>query len=114
MSLTHSKRARILQQVLHFINNDDWEDRRGEGFLIFGKEAFESWLDDPGHSRDTTEDEKLRALVTKLKVNQGTRDVARKITLGNLPPDSTVNDLLDWFSSLHTSKREQIIEQLKQ
>jgi hypothetical protein len=105
-----SKRARILREVLDYINNDDWDQR--EGFLVFGKEAFEDWLDDPLHGGGTAEDDKLRALVTKVKSNKGTRAIAQKLTVGELPPDSTTYDLLNWLNGLDPKHKQGIIDGL--
>ncbi len=67
--MKYSKRARILAEVLEYINNDDWE-RSGE-FLIFGKEAFERYtrasFEEPSGIEDS-----MRELVSNIKVKRGT------------------------------------------
>jgi hypothetical protein len=57
-----SRRARILDEVLQYINNNDW-DRIG-GFLVFGKEAFQLYT---GEITDesTGMEESLRELTSK-------------------------------------------------
>jgi hypothetical protein len=104
-AVKHSRRARILAEVLEYINNDDWDERAE--FLVFGKEAFEIYTGEV-IGQDTRFEDSLRKLVTKVKVNQGDRAVAKRISLEAIPKDSTQEDLLAWFSQLPRELQAQL------
>ncbi|MBZ5506879.1 MAG: hypothetical protein LAO78_15595 [Acidobacteriia bacterium] len=106
----HSTRARILSQVLEYFNNKDWDDFHG--FLVFGREAFEAWCESPRHTGETVADRELRRLVTKVKVTRGARDVAKKISIENLSPDSTVTDIFEWLKTFHRDDLQRLTDEL--
>lgn len=96
----HSKRARILGEVLEYVNVDDWDDL-GD-FLVFGKEAFETWCESPLKLGEADSDRGLRRAVDKMKVGKGRREVARRVGIEQLPPDSTMNDFMEYLSKTFT------------
>jgi uncharacterized protein DUF4145 len=110
MPAYYSKRARILAEVLEYINSDDWD--HCEDFLVFGKEAFEVWCESPRHSGEGATERELRKLVNKVKVNRGARDVARKVSIENLPPDSTSTDVLEFLKTLPREDLRRLNEEL--
>jgi hypothetical protein len=102
-----SRRARILDEVLQYINNGDW-DRVG-GFLVFGKEAFQLYT---GEITDESIgiEESLRELTSTVRVKQGKRAVSKRISLKRVPKDSTRDDFVAWFASLPQDLRAILTE----
>lgn len=85
-----SKRARILRNVLDFINHDDWEE--GEGFLIFGSDAYDKHLGlDHTDGEPAIYDEFLRKLVSEAKKVGGADEIAKKISLS--PASRSLGDV---------------------
>jgi hypothetical protein len=97
---------------LEYINSDDWDDC--DGFLVFGKEAFESWLEDPLRGGDTPDSERLRKLANKLRQDEGARAVAGKVTLGTPPPDSKIADIVKWLQELEPEQQRMAIAGLQE
>lgn len=91
MSAYHSKRAEILRRVLDYINHGDWDEF--EGFMIFGKEAFDIWTRVLDASSDY-DDAPFRDAESKSKVSRGKRALAMRINLGTLPGDETISETL--------------------
>jgi hypothetical protein len=86
-----SKRAEILRKVLDYVNHDDWDEF--EGFMIFGKEAFDIWTGILEASKDY-DDTPFRDADSKSKVSRGKRALAKRIKLGTLPNDDTLSETL--------------------
>lgn len=95
-----SKRARILRQVLDFINQGDWQE--GEGFLIFGCEAYDKHLGiEYGDDEPTTSfDEFLRRMATEIKKLGGAEDIAKRISFSPVSRWGGDVDLSSFFRSL--------------
>lgn len=91
MAAYHSKRAGILLKVLEYVNHDDWDEF--EGFMIFGKEAFEVWTGVLEASSDY-DDTPFRDADSKSKVSRGKRALAQRVKLGTLPDDETMSETL--------------------
>lgn len=102
----HSKRASILSKALKYLNNDsdDWDEL--DGFMVFGKDAFESWLGDPSAVEDS-DWAKVRDLFIQFREKAGARVVAGKITLSS--PASGF-DILPWLNTLEPEQRHRLTE----
>jgi hypothetical protein len=87
MSAYHSKRAGILRKVLDYINHGDWDEF--DGFMIFGKEAFDIWTGVVEASKDY-DDTPFRDADSKSKISRGKRAIAKRVSLGTLPDDQTI------------------------
>jgi len=75
----HSTRAGILRKVLDYINHEDWDEF--DGFMIFGKEAFDIWTGVVEASRDY-DDTPFRDAASKSKISRGKRAIAKRVRLG--------------------------------
>ena len=106
----HSKRAKILSEVLEYINSDDWDYR--EGFIVFGNEAFLLWCQSPRTSGEEPSDRALRKFVHKAKVSRGASSVAKKIKLEALPPNSVAADFLEVLKTLPQADAQHLLEEL--
>lgn len=91
MAAYHSKRAEILRKVLDYVNHDDWDEV--EGFMIFGKEAFDIWTGVLEASKDY-DDTPFRDADSNSKVSRGKRALAKRVKLGTLPNDDTLSETL--------------------
>jgi hypothetical protein len=91
MSAYHSKRAEILRKVLDYVNHDDWDEF--DGFMIFGKEAFDIWAGVLEASKDY-DHTPFRDAASKSKVSRGRRALAKRVKLGTLPNDETLSEML--------------------
>jgi hypothetical protein len=94
----HSKRAAILRRVLDFINHDDWDEL--EGFMIFGKGAFDIWTGALNASKDY-DDTPFRDAASKSKISRGRRAIAKRIRLGALPDDETIPEHLELMKRIN-------------
>ena len=105
-----SKRARILRSVLDFINHGDWEE--GDGFLIFGSEAYDKHLGIKYDDDESTGyfDEFLRKLASEVKKVGGADDIAKRISLSSIRSDISDIDLKSFFDSLSQDQRGQIVQ----
>jgi hypothetical protein len=103
-----SKRARILRRVLDFINEGDWDD--GEGFLIFGSDAYDKHLGIEHEDDEPTTyfDEFLRRLATEVKKVGGAEEIARRISLSPVNRGLGDVDLGAFFARLSPAQRGQI------
>jgi len=103
-----SKRARILRRVLDFINEGDWDD--GEGFLIFGSEAYDKHIGIEHEDDEPTTyfDAFLRRLATEVKKMGGADEIARRISLSPVRRAIREVDLSSFFAHLSPVQRGQI------
>ncbi|HEY1902490.1 MAG TPA: DUF4145 domain-containing protein [Terracidiphilus sp.] len=108
--MKHSRRAVILAKVLEYINNDDWVSR--DGFLIFGMEAFEISMGELS-GEHTELDDAIRDFATKFQVNKGDRAIAKRISLHNIPKDSSEESLLELLSKLSKEQRTELQDSLR-
>jgi hypothetical protein len=97
MTAYHSKRAEILRKVLDYVNHNDWDEI--EGFLIFGKEAFDIWTGALGASPDY-DDTPFRDADSKSKVSRGKRALAKRVKVGALPDDETISEMLQMLKRI--------------
>lgn len=91
MAAYHSKRAGILLKVLEYVNHDDWDEF--DGFMIFGKDAFDIWTGVLEASPDY-DSAPFRNAESKSKVSRGKRALAKRVKLGTLPNDETMSETL--------------------
>jgi hypothetical protein len=79
-----SERARILKAVLDFLDRDDWDE--GNGFMIFGSEAYDRHLglDLEGDPRDENA-QQLWEIALTLKNSLGEEAIRKRISL--IPAD---------------------------
>ena len=107
-----SKRALILRSVLDFINHGDWEE--GDGFLIFGSEAYDKHLGIKYDDDESTGyfDEFLRKLASEIKKLGGADDIAKRISLSSIRSDISDIDLKSFFGSLSQDQRGHIAQTL--
>lgn len=88
-----SSRAVVLRKVLDYINAEDFEDGRFYPFMIFGKQAFEDWLDQPLGEPDSDNDA-IRKIVSDLKTQRGAV-VAHERTSLTAPPPKSLRGVTD-------------------
>lgn len=91
MTSYHSRRAKVLRKALDYVNHDDWGEF--EGFMIFGKEAFDIWAGVLEGNSDT-DDTPFRDSDSKSTVSRGERAIAKRVSIGMLPDDETVPETL--------------------
>jgi hypothetical protein len=87
----HSKRAEILRKVLDYVNHHDWDEF--DGFMIFGKDAFDIWTGALEASPDY-DGAPFRNAESKSKVSRGKRTIAKRVNLAALPNDDTLSEIL--------------------
>jgi hypothetical protein len=97
MAQYRSKRAKILRAILDYINHDDWEEF--DGFMIFGKEAFDIWTGVLEASADY-DNTPFRDAASKSKVSRGKRAIAKRVKLGTLPDDDTIPETLQMLKRI--------------
>ncbi len=89
MAEYHSKRAEILRKVLDYVNHEDWDEF--DGFMIFGKDAFDIWTGVLEASPDY-DGAPFRNAESKSKVSRGKRAIAKRVKLGTPPEDETLSE----------------------
>jgi len=107
-----SKRARILREVLKYIDNDDWEEH--DGFLVFGSEAYDRFVLGPDAVEARSQyDDFLLKLMTEIRNYSGTKEVAKRISLHS--PEIKLKDpeLRKSFSLLSQSDQKLFAGQIK-
>jgi len=116
--MSQSKRYQILSEVLEYVNRGDWE-HHGD-FLVFGKDAFETYVSQmsgEGATESAEHDEAANSLIGLLrdqKVEQGKREIAKRISLNVPPKGSSTAEIENWVSQLPASERKWIAEVLKE
>ncbi len=91
--LLRSSRAKVLKRVVDYINAQDFEDGRSYPFMIFGKRAFEDWLEQPSGEPDS-DNQAIRKIASDLKKQRGTA-VAYERTSLTPPPSQLLRGVED-------------------
>lgn len=108
--MRHSRRAALFAEILTYVNADDWE--RGEGFVVFGKQAFDEYLDRlAGEVPDESSDfrESLWKLVSRVREDRGKRAVDQRISVQPATEELTDQHVRDWATGLTASQRELMV-----
>lgn len=109
--MAHSKRARILHRVLDYINAGSWWAEK-HGLLIFGdKQRIEACLanaaDTPGISDDAVKE--VQAIRSSILARRGQRTAARRVSVGQLPPEPTSAEIEEWLLGLKPERRAEVL-----
>ena len=109
--MAHSKRARILRRVLDYVNAGSWWAEKN-GLLIFGdKQRVDACLASaatPGVSDDAVKE--VQAIRSSILARRGHRAAARRVSVGQLPPEPTTTEIEKWLLSLKPERREEVLK----
>jgi hypothetical protein len=105
-----SRRSRILRRVLEYVNSGAWWEEKN-GLLVFGKkEVVESCIQTTAPAIEISNDAIREAQVIRSRVlaSRGRRAVAKRVTIGKLPPESTKAEIEQWMLGLAPTRREEV------
>jgi hypothetical protein len=105
-----SKRAKVLSEVLRFINAGDWG--YVEDFIVFGEAAFWRYL--AGDFAESSEiDAPLRDLVHKVTVSKGRQELTGRSTLIQSPANSIPDAAAEFISSISQKGLSEVLDHLR-
>lgn len=109
---SHSKRARILRRVLDYINAGAWWSEKN-GLLAFGdKNRVESYLTTAAQTSGVSNDaiKEVQAIRSSILARRGHRAAARRVSVGQLPPEPTKVEIEEWLLGLKPDRREEVLK----
>ena len=107
METRHSKRARILSEVLHYVDGNDWESM--DGFLVFGRRAFLVYTGEIEREEDSCDPENDYS--TKVLRNRGERAIARRATLRPMPSNDEKRHTEDLLATMVPDEARDCLQQ---
>ena len=96
--------------MLEYVNAGSWWAEKN-GLLVFGKkESVESCIQSTAPAIGISNDaiREAQAIRSRVLASRGRRAVAKRVTIGKLPPESTKAEIEEWLLELAPARREEV------
>lgn len=110
--MSHSKRARVLRRALDYINAGAWWAEKN-GLLVFGdKHRVDAYISSAPQTDGISDDavKQVQAIRSSILARRGKRAAARRVSVGQLPPEPTKVEVEEWLLSLKPERREEVLK----